>query len=215
MKTGSTSDPRTEKTRSAILDAAEVLFVRQGMSATSLRAIIARARVNVAAVHYHFGSRPRLLEAVFDRAMSPLTERRLERLHAAETTEELVRALFLPLFELVSEGSKRRRTRGLRAIRTIAAFRDDSRESARILERHENVTLASFTRSFARALPTLSRAQLLLRLRFATSAAWEWVSLPDFARELEGAEAAERAFAELSAFVVPGLEAPAPGLRKV
>ena len=39
--------------------------------------------------------------------------------------------------------------------------------------------------------------------------------LPDFARELEGAEAAERAFAELSAFVVPGLEAPAPGLRKV
>ena len=61
---------RTTKDR--ILDASEALFARDGSSGASLRAITQRAKVNLAAVHYHFGSKDYLLEAVLARAWSRL-----------------------------------------------------------------------------------------------------------------------------------------------
>ena len=52
-------------TRRRILDAAQGLFVRHGLDATSLRMITAHASANIAAAHYHFGSKDALIEAVF------------------------------------------------------------------------------------------------------------------------------------------------------
>ena len=52
-------------TRARILDAAEALFIEQGFVATSMRAITTRAGVNLAAAHYHFGSKEGLLGAAF------------------------------------------------------------------------------------------------------------------------------------------------------
>ena len=51
-------------TKEKILDTAERLIGEQGYAATSLRQIIAQAGVNLAAVHYHFGSKEDLLDAV-------------------------------------------------------------------------------------------------------------------------------------------------------
>lgn len=42
-----------------ILDTAEVLFAERGFAETSLRNITSKARVNLAAVNYHFGSKRR------------------------------------------------------------------------------------------------------------------------------------------------------------
>lgn len=42
-----------------ILDTAEVLFAERGFAETSLRNITSKARVNLAAVNYHFGSKKR------------------------------------------------------------------------------------------------------------------------------------------------------------
>ncbi|WP_424624760.1 TetR family transcriptional regulator [Achromobacter marplatensis] len=44
-------------TRERLLDAAENLFAREGLSRPSVRQITSEAGVNVAAVNYHFGSR--------------------------------------------------------------------------------------------------------------------------------------------------------------
>ena len=44
-------------TKQKILDAAEQLIAEQGYAATSLRQIIAEAGVNLASIHYHFGSK--------------------------------------------------------------------------------------------------------------------------------------------------------------
>ena len=52
------------ETQDKILDTAERLIGEQGYAATSLRQIIAEAGVNLAAVHYHFGSKEELLDAV-------------------------------------------------------------------------------------------------------------------------------------------------------
>lgn len=66
-----------------ILDAAEKLFADEGFYATSLRQITQDADVNLAAVHYHFGSKQALILAVFRRRLDALNEARLEKLDAA------------------------------------------------------------------------------------------------------------------------------------
>ncbi len=63
-----------------ILDAAEVLFAERGFSETSLRLITSKAKVNLAAVNYHFGSKNALIQAVFARFLGPFTALLRERL---------------------------------------------------------------------------------------------------------------------------------------
>ncbi|MEL7158938.1 MAG: TetR/AcrR family transcriptional regulator [Actinomycetota bacterium] len=75
-----------EHTTTAILDAAERLFAEQGYDATSIREITRHGGVNVAAVNYHFGDKPTLLEAVTTRIVEPLNERRLRLLDLAVAT---------------------------------------------------------------------------------------------------------------------------------
>ena len=57
-------------TKQKILDAAERLFGENGYAATSLRHIISEAKVNLAAIHYHFGSKQDLLDQVILRKAS-------------------------------------------------------------------------------------------------------------------------------------------------
>src|ERR1041384_949535 len=53
----------TKTTRSAILDVAEHHFAYYGYEATSLRAIMKDAGVNIAAINYHFGAKEELSNA--------------------------------------------------------------------------------------------------------------------------------------------------------
>jgi AcrR family transcriptional regulator len=71
------------ETKDKILDTAERLFGDNGFGATSLRQIIAEARVNLAAVHYHFGSKEDLLDAVVVRKLAPINAERIELLSQA------------------------------------------------------------------------------------------------------------------------------------
>src|SRR5439155_8021124 len=64
-------------TRERILDAAERLFAERGYDGASLRAITGQARVNLAAVNYHFRSKRALMRAVLARLLEPLNEKRL------------------------------------------------------------------------------------------------------------------------------------------
>ena len=64
-------------TKDRLLDSAEQLFSKQGFSATSVRQISAAARVNLAAMNYHFGSKEQLISAVFARRLTPLNEERI------------------------------------------------------------------------------------------------------------------------------------------
>src|SRR5215472_13350740 len=67
-----------------LLDAAERLFATQGYGAVSLRQVIAEADVNVAAVHYHFGSKEELVDQVVMRRAGPVNEERIARLDRIE-----------------------------------------------------------------------------------------------------------------------------------
>ena len=69
-----------DNTKAKILNSAEYLFAHQGYHNTSLREITRRARVNLAAVNYHFSSKEKLLEAVIERRLTPLNKERAQRL---------------------------------------------------------------------------------------------------------------------------------------
>ena len=68
--------------RERILEVAERLFAEHGMSGVGLRAISGEAKVNLASIAYHFGSKDGLLEALFAQRAAPIAEERLRLLAA-------------------------------------------------------------------------------------------------------------------------------------
>lgn len=79
-------------TVSRILDTAEMLFAEKGFAETSLRTITSKAKVNLAAVNYHFGSKKALIQAVFARYLDPFSERfneEMDRLEAQYKAEPI------------------------------------------------------------------------------------------------------------------------------
>ncbi|TVM07473.1 MAG: TetR/AcrR family transcriptional regulator [Halomonas sp.] len=77
-----------------ILDTAEVLFAERGFAETSLRNITSKAKVNLAAVNYHFGSKKALIQSVFSRYLDPFSV----RFHSAlDELEERYQGSIIPL----------------------------------------------------------------------------------------------------------------------
>ena len=116
-------------TRDKLLDCAEDLFGRHGLEGVSLRTINAEAGLSPAALHYHFGSKQLLVEALLERRMPSLMERRgrlLDELAAREqgaTTRDVLATLVMPLVDLVAEASENGR-RYLRLIHRLQADRN-------------------------------------------------------------------------------------------
>ena len=101
-------------TREKILKTAERLFARDGFDGTTMRRIAAKATVNLAAMHYHFGSKEALFDAVIQRRQVPMDEQRLQALDELETQaqgrpidlESLIGALIEPLLEFARNGGR-------------------------------------------------------------------------------------------------------------
>src|SRR4051794_24285765 len=64
---GRPSSVRGDQTREALIDAAIEIFGRDGFRAASTRSIADAAKVNQALIGYHFGGKPGLYLAAFDR----------------------------------------------------------------------------------------------------------------------------------------------------
>src|SRR5258708_35903299 len=92
-------------------DAAELLFMEHGFEATSLRSLTAAAGANLAAVHYHFGSKEELFQAVLTRRLDPLNAERialLERIERESTgrplsCEKILFAMLIPALKLARD----------------------------------------------------------------------------------------------------------------
>lgn len=149
-------------TKERVLDAAQELFGAHGLEGTSLRAVTAAAGVNLAAVNYHFGSKEELFRAVVRRVMGPVTEehqRRMEELGGVEpSVEELVGAFVTPFVHLMSDGRDRSVARLVGRILTDP----DPEIRRRTLEQTVETDIM-YLEAFGRALPHLSREELLWR----------------------------------------------------
>src|SRR5580700_7288995 len=93
----------SEITRERILKAAERLFAERGYDVTSVRAIVEKARVNQAAINYHFAGKEALYREVLRAAFRALTEDQLAHAEEAkamsreQALREFVRRQLRPL----------------------------------------------------------------------------------------------------------------------
>lgn len=122
-------------TRDRILKAAERLFAERGYDATSVRAIVARARVNQAAINYHFDGKEGLYREVLRAAFRGLTEDQLA--HAGDTAglprEEALAAFIRRQLHPLSardEASRYMRIFNWETVRPTAVFRKLMSEEA-------------------------------------------------------------------------------------
>ena len=110
------------------MKAAERLFAERGYDATSIRAIVAKARVNQAAINYHFEGKDGLYREVLRTAFRALTEQQLE--HADEmkamsreaALAEFIRRQLRPLLGR-DEYSRHMRILNWETVRPTAVFR--------------------------------------------------------------------------------------------
>jgi AcrR family transcriptional regulator len=93
----------SEFTREQIMKAAERLFAESGYDGTSIRAIVAKAKVNQAAVNYHFEDKDGLYREVLREAFRGLTEHQLahaeelKKLSREEALSQFIRRQLQPL----------------------------------------------------------------------------------------------------------------------
>jgi AcrR family transcriptional regulator len=76
-----------------ILDAAEALFARQGLSRTTIKEIGAAAGQNPALLYYYFGNKEALYRAVLERTVAPLISRGADILAHVANPADAIRAL--------------------------------------------------------------------------------------------------------------------------
>jgi AcrR family transcriptional regulator len=94
--------------RERILDAAEREFAEHGFHGASLRSITRAADVNVASIHYYYGSKQALLRATLERIVQPVNEERLRQLdavlagEAVPSVESILTAFIRPDLELIA-----------------------------------------------------------------------------------------------------------------
>ena len=133
-------------TKEKILDTAERLIGERGYAATSLRHIIAQAGVNLAAVHYHFGSKEGLLDAVVERKAAPVNQARLAWLERVETEADVIRTLERSEIDLILADYSLPTFDGLSAL-------------AIVRERFREIPSRSATPRCSRRLPPLGRSK--------------------------------------------------------
>lgn len=194
-------------TKTRILDAAEKLFGKNGFDATSLRDITAEAQVNLAAVNYHFQSKESLIDAIIERRLGPVNQRRLEILDAAGTSptvEQIVEAFLLPLLMVEM----------LPAAPLIGRiFSNPSLFIERVYKKHLVQVAERFSDAIGAALPDLAAEERFWRLQFMAGSMSHLLALSGVLPLMSGQPLnRDELMARLITFLAAGLRAPAAAL---
>jgi len=168
----------SDRTRTAILAAAERLYADRGFGDVTLRDIVAAADVNLAAVNYHFGSKDELIAELFVTRSLALNRERLSELKAAEEVrggrapiEAVLRALVGPTLRGCLGPDNQRST----AARFMIRVSIESVPPIRRIRNREIDHLRKFVGAMARALPGHRDVELYWGLHFALAMAQQTV----------------------------------------
>jgi AcrR family transcriptional regulator len=175
---------RKRDTRSRILDVAEELFGEQGLDRVSIRDITRKARVNLAAIHYHFGSKEDLIAAVFERRVVPVNEARLvalDRLERAAGRRGPQLGPILEAFVRPALQSSLQASKGGTAFAKLfgRCLSEPSPEVEALLKRQFEPLAERMQAALKRALPHLSRSEIFWRMKFTYGALHHWLLTKD------------------------------------
>ena len=198
-------------TKQKILDTAERLIGDQGYAATSLRHIIAEAGVNLAAVHYHFGSKEDLLDELILRKAAGVNQERLSLLDRFEAEAaggplpvgRILAAFFDPMIEAGSRNPQFVKLMGRMYAEGLLPG---------VVSKHFQPTLIRFVQALRRSLPTLPEAELFSRLQFMIGAMSHAVcasrTVPAAVIPADGVPDFRQTMRWLVVFLTGGLQAP-------
>jgi len=171
-------------TKTRILDMAEELFAELGLDRVSIREITDAAKVNLAAVNYHFGGKEDLIAAVFERRVRPVNEARITALSEVEEkagakhpkVEDILSAFIRPALACCPE-DKRGATAFAKLFgRCLAEPRPDVEE---MLRRQFEPLADRLEKALMHALPHMSRADIFWRMKFTFGALHHWLLTKD------------------------------------
>jgi len=194
-----------------ILDTAEQLFAERGFAETSLRTITGRAGVNLAAVNYHFGSKDALIQAVFERFLTPFCaaldaclDRRLAGGPAVIPPAELLALVARTAIDLHARDPQRTvvfmRLTGL-------AYSESQGHLRGYLRAQYGRTFSRLERLLAASMPDVPREELFWRTHFALGSVVFTLSGLAPLSALAAATFGQRPdFAEVTARLLPFLE---------
>jgi AcrR family transcriptional regulator len=157
------------ETKQKILDAAIDLIAEQGYVATSIRHIIAKAGVNLAAIHYHFGSKEELLDELISWKVTPINRERLELLEKAKaaaapkplSVEAILRAFMLPMAGATAHEPQ--------FVKVMGRIMAEGLLPA-VIDRHFMPTARRFIDGVRQVLPELSEEEFQWRIHFMKGA---------------------------------------------
>ncbi len=205
-----------ESTRRRIIGAAESLFARKGFAGTSLREITGVAGVNVAAIHYHFGSKEELLRAVLARIVEPVNGERLRLLDQAEaaaapdapTVEAILDAFLAPDLRAIHELGPR----GAVITRFMGRSYTEPSDLVRTLvQEHFGEVGRRFHGALCRAVPEVSPEEMFWRLMAVVAVITYMLGASEEASGLLDPDDPDAALHRMVAFLSPGVRAPSPG----
>ncbi|MGD8378761.1 MAG: TetR/AcrR family transcriptional regulator, partial [Gammaproteobacteria bacterium] len=206
---------RLSDTRERILSAAERLFASGGVTTTSLRTITDNARVNLAAVSYHFGSKDGLIEAVYRRRLGPLSRRQLDNLDRLEAQAgehplelcHIVEAFILPFAELDVASPEEAEVYSRLLAQT---YGEAGSYFERIFSDEYSNLFTRYKKALHRALPELAPDLLCMRLHFLMGALNHTLAGAHLRRFMDATAARQsldQALRQLVPFLVAGLQA--------
>jgi len=172
----------TNETSQRILTTAESLFAQHGYAGVSLRQITVAAKVNLAAVNYHYYDKESLYLEILSRRLRQINSRRLALLAEAEARAGgapvplagIINALARPLF-VSGEDYTRASTRLLgRLLAEKQPFTDE------LLRTEFQPVMTRFGQAIRRHTPSLSPSDFLWRFSFVIGALHHaMTTLPD------------------------------------
>lgn len=161
-----------DSTRSRIIVAALRVFATRGFEAASLKEITTASGANVAAVHYHFGSKDVLIREVLHSVSAPINRLRLQQLDALpagrrRTLRHVVTALLAPPIRLSFDTTGD----GRLLMRLLMQARALPREvtNTPIFQQYDALALR-FVDALVEVVPGLPREEAFWRYAFAIGA---------------------------------------------
>jgi AcrR family transcriptional regulator len=208
-------------TRERILDAAEAVFMTCGYDGASMRQITGEAEVNLAAGHYHFGSKEDLFKAVLARRLHVLNQERLRVLDELEAKaagaplkpSQVVDAFFGTMLRMaIAHGP-----RGQTFLRLIGRTLTEPSEFIRTVLSNEFAdVLERYKAALFRALPEVPKEEIVWRFHFMLGATSYAIAGIDTLRLVTDWQTGvidddiESLLPRLMSFLLGGLRAPLP-----
>jgi AcrR family transcriptional regulator len=178
----SSGSSQAEMTRQQLVSTAEQLFAEQGLDAVSLAQINrAAGQRNATALHYHFGGKQGLLQAIFDKhtpRVNTLRGQMLAQLADDADLKELVAVLVVPLAEQVRDADG-----GCCYLQFLAQVINNPALSPESVDQRSDPVLDAQRSRFSAALSQLPTEVRDLRIQYLLAMVFN--SLAAYARQVQ------------------------------